>query len=59
MISQIIDIFKRERDGKGETTGTMDNQSSRVVGNKGTSGGKVIKATEAQSQNKIFRHDRE
>ena len=48
----------RERDGKGETVGTMDNQSSRVVGSKGTSGGRVIKATEAQSQNNIFRYDR-
>ena len=31
----------------------MDNQSSRVVGSKGTSAGRVINATEAQSQNKI------
>ena len=58
MISRSLTYFKRERDGKGETAGTMDNQSSRVVGSKGTSGGRMIKATEAQSQNKIFRHDK-
>ena len=55
-LSDHLTYFKRERDGKGETEGTMDNQSSRVVGSKGTSAREGDKCNRGSISEQNFRH---